>query len=131
MKSKTILWEQQNIVKNTKYTENKTKKRIWKKSIEKCVRRRQTKTDKKFKKLSWSTENRYKHQKNYYKLSLSHFFFWEEISACAEVHISCYGRVLSCAIHNSFALCGWDTIHTCYTNKAGCQWTQALSNPIT
>ena len=46
MKSKTILWEQQNIVKNTKYTENKTKKRIWKKSIEKCVRRIQTKTDK-------------------------------------------------------------------------------------
>ena len=26
MKSKTILWEQQNIVKNTKYTENNTKR---------------------------------------------------------------------------------------------------------
>ena len=130
MKSKTILWEQQNIVKNTKYTENKTKKRIWKKSIEKCVRRRQTKTDK-------SSKNYPEAQKIVINIKriiincLWVIFFWEEISACAEVHISCYGRVRSCAIHNSFALYGWDAIHTCHTNKAGCQWTQTLSNPIT
>ena len=47
--------------------------------------------------------------------------FWEEISACSAVHTRCYGRVRSCAIHNSFASYDGDVICACRINKVDCQ----------
>ena len=40
---------------------------------------------------------------------------------CCSSHTLCYGRVRSCAIHNSFASYDGDVICACRTNKIDCQ----------
>ena len=50
---------------------------------------------------------------------------------CSSLHALCYERMRSCAIHDSFALYDGGVFPACHPNKAGCQWTEALSNLIT
>ena len=73
----------------------------------------------------------YKIQLWYKKIQKDTTLFWEEISACATFHTSCYEQMWSCAIHNSFARCDGDVIHAGHATKAKCQWTWTLSNLIT